>query len=125
MYADDVKLCTSIWDESDMEVMQETLNTVYSWAEANGMIFLVGKTKCLKIGREIITGQYSGAGGEELEWEDQLKDLGVLVGCDGTMTPTVEGVIGNVRKTSWWIIRTFRNRTPTFWKFMWMNYISP
>ena len=57
---------------------------------------------------------YCGAGGEELEWEDQLKDLGVLVGCDGTMTPTVEEVIGKVRKTSWWIIQTFRNRTPNF-----------
>ena len=41
------------------------------------------------------------------------------------MTPTVEEVIGKVRKTSWWIIRTFRNRTPNFWRFMWMNYLSP
>ena len=54
MYADDVKLCTSIWDESDMEVMQETLEVVYRWAETNGMIFSAGKTKFLKIGREII-----------------------------------------------------------------------
>ena len=108
-----------------MEVMQETLEVVYRWAENNGMIFSAGKTKCFKIGREVIIGQYRGAGGEELEWEDQLKDLGVLVGCDGTMTPTVEEVLGKVRKTSWWIIRTIRNRTPNFWKFMWMNYISP
>merc|ERR1711867_107227 len=96
MYADDVKLVTPIWDESDMVVMQDTLNTVYRWAEANGMIFSAGKTKCLKIGKEIIIGQYSGAGGEELEWEDHLKDLGVLVGCDGTMTPNVGEVIGKV-----------------------------
>ena len=68
------------------------------------MKFSAGKTKCLKIGKEIIIGQYRGAEGEELEWEDNLKDLGVLVGSDGTMTPTVEEVIGKVRKTSWWII---------------------
>ena len=73
------------------------------------MKFSTGKTKCIKIGREIIIGNYRGAEGEELEWEESLKDLGVLVGSDGTMTPTVGEVIKKVRKTSWWIIRTFRN----------------
>ena len=101
MYADNVKLVSAIWDERDMITMQETLNIVHSWAEDNGMIFSAGKTKVLKIGREVIIGQYFGAEEEELEFEEQLKDLGVLVGCDGTMAPTLEEVIGKVRKTSW------------------------
>ena len=84
-----------------------------------------GKTKCLSIGRETIILQYKGAQGDTLEWEDSLKDLGVMVASDGTMTPTVEEVIRKVQKTSWWIIRTFWNRTPAFWKFMWQTYIGP
>ena len=74
------------------------MEVVYRWAETHGMKFSAGKTKCLKIGKEIIIGHYRGAEGEELEWEDNLKDLGVLVGSDGTMTPTVEEVIGKVRE---------------------------
>ena len=74
MYADDVKLCASIVDESDMETMQETLEVVFSWAESHGMKFSTGKTKCLKIGRETIIGNYRGAEGEVLEWEESLKD---------------------------------------------------
>ena len=48
-----------------------------------------------------------------------------MVANDGTMTPTVDEVIRKVKKMSWWIIRTFQNRTPTFWKFMWQTYIGP
>ena len=125
MYADDVKLCGAIVDEMDMETMQETLEVVFKWAESHGMKFSTGKTKCLSIGRETIIGNYKGAEGETLEWEDSLKDLGVMVSSDGTMIPTVEEVIRKVQKTSWWIIRTFRNRTPAFWKFVWLTYIGP
>ena len=107
MYADDVKLCGAIVDEMDMETMQETLEVVFKWAESHGMKFSKGKTKCLSIGRETIIGNYKGAEGETLEWEDSLKDLGVMVSSDGTMTPTVEEVIRKVQKTSWWIIRAF------------------
>ena len=46
--------------------------------------------------------------------EESLKDLGVIVGNDGTMAPTVDKVIRKVQKTSWWIICTFHNRTPNF-----------
>ena len=49
-----------------METMQGTLEVVYSWAEFHGMKFSTGKTKCIKIGREIIIGNYRGAEGEEL-----------------------------------------------------------
>ena len=89
------------------------------------MKFSTGKTKCLSIGRETFIWNYKGAEGETLEWEDSLKDLGVMVSSDGTMIPTVEEVIRKVQKTSWWIIRTFRNRTPAFWKFVWLTYIGP
>ena len=41
------------------------------------------------------------------------------------MDPTVEEVIRKVQKTSWWLIRTFRNWSPTFWKFLWQNYLGP
>ena len=52
---------------------------------------------------------YKGAEGEVLEWDESLKDLGVMVASDGTMIPTVDEVIRKVKKTSWWIIRIYRN----------------
>ena len=70
MYADDVKMMAAIGDEEDMEIMQEVMEIVYRWAEENGMIFSKGKTKCMSIGREGIVGEYTGAEGEVLEWED-------------------------------------------------------
>ena len=90
------------------------MEVVYKWADENGMMFSKGKTKCIRIGKEEIIGQYTGAEGEVLEWEESLRDLGVIVGSDGTMAPNVDEVIRKVQKTSWWIIRSFHNRTPNF-----------
>ena len=125
MYADDIKMMAAIGDEEDMDIMQEVMELVYRWADENGMIFSSGKTKCIKIGREGVIGQYTGADGEELEWEESLRDLGVIIGNDGTMAPNIEEVIRKVQKTSYWIVRSFQNRTPNFWRFMWRTYISP
>ena len=68
-------------------------------------------------------GNYRGAKGEILEWEDTLKDLGVWVSSDGSMRATVGEVIKKVNTTSWWLARTFANCTPRFMLFLWKTYL--
>ena len=123
MYADDLKLTGTVLDEDDMETVQEVLERVYQWAESSSMMFSKGKTKCLQIGREEMLGNYRGAQGEALEWEVTLKDLGVWVSSDGSMRETVGEVIKKVNTTSWWLARTFANRTPRFMLFLWKMYL--
>ena len=78
LFADDLKLLASPFQEADMKGLQKWLNLAYGWAKEHGMLFSFAKTSCVRVGRiGMCEEKYQGDNNEENEFEDEVRDLGI------------------------------------------------
>ena len=90
------------------------------------MIFSFNKTSCVRVGRVGLSEvKYRGDKNEEIEFEEEVRDLGIWFSESGTYRPTVERVRKKVLSTAHWGLRTFLNRSVWFMKFYWVTYLGP
>ena len=56
---------------------------------------------------------------------DVVRDLGVLINCDGTYSDHIVKISKKAAQKIGMILRTFSCRAPNFLKFIWKTYIQP
>jgi len=77
LFADDIKLWSCIQSSEDCIRLQQDLDALYSWSQANKIPFNMQKCKMLNIGRRFDF-TYT-LGSHQLEWCEAEKDLGVWI----------------------------------------------
>ncbi len=77
-FADDTKGMKIVRTDQDREVLQQTLDRLYAWAEQWGMVFNLEKCKIMHVGRNNPKFKYS-MGGVELAETEEEKDVGVVI----------------------------------------------
>ena len=123
IFADDTRITRKIENESDVESLQNDLETLYDWQERNNMEFNSKKFEILRYGKNDIlkesTSYFTPNFEDLIEEKESLRDLGVMMSNDATFSIHVEAVCSKVKQKSSWILRTFANRKSWFLKFMW------
>ena len=110
---------------ADMHRVQSWLNIAYQWARDHGMIFSFSKTLCVRVGRVGMSeDKYKGDNGEEIEFEEEIRDLGIYFSHQGDYRPTVERVRVKTLSIAHWGLRTFLNRSLKFMKFFRVTYLG-
>ena len=114
-FADDTRVFGRITGDVDRRVLQEDLERVYEWAEANNMAFNDDKFKVLqyKAGRgSSAPGLYFSPGGAEIEGVPSLRDLGVQMTDSAKFDEQIDKVIKKSRQMMGWMLRSFKTREP-------------
>ena len=112
-FADDTRLQRGIVDEEDCEILQEDLDTVFSWAEEVGMVFNAGKFELLRfwLDREAAPDVlYLSPEGGPIEEKESLRDLGVRINTDLSFSDQIDMTVNSASKMAGWALRTFRRR---------------
>ena len=112
-FADDTRIQHGIDQQLDCEVLQQDLNTVYSWAEQTGMKFNAGKFELLRFWSNRDSApdyQYLGPDKEPIREKGSLKDLGVRISSDLTFTDQIDLAVASGSRMAGWALRTFRGR---------------
>ena len=96
IYVDDTKIKSTIRTESDVEKLQEDIDSLQTWAEVNNMQFNGNKFQLVRFGNneEIKddTIYFTGENKEVIKWFKKLKDLGVIMNQKATFTDQIDHV---------------------------------
>ena len=112
-FANDTRIQHGIAEEHDCEVLQNDLDSVYSWAEQTGMLFNAGKFELLRFWQDRETAPdilYLSPDGGPIEEKDNLRDLGVRISTDLTFSAQVDLTVESGNRMAGWALRTFRGR---------------
>ena len=112
-FADDTRVQRGIAGEEDCEVLQQDLDSIYTWAEEVGMVFNAGKFKLLRFWLDRDSAPdilYMAPDGGPIEEKDCLRDLGVRISTDLTFANQIDMTVESGNRMSGWALRTFRRR---------------
>ena len=116
IFVDDSKISKAIRGEEDVELLQEDLDSLFSWAKQNNMQFNGKKFQLLRYGKnEDIknnTMYFTEDTSDLVEREEVVRDLGVMLSEDAQFKNHIDKVVAKTRQKSGWILRTFVNRSP-------------
>lgn len=127
-FADDTRLIKGIEIVEDTQKLQGDLNSVYVWSDDNNMEFNAVKFELLRYGPNTevkAETHYTSSSNTEIKEYEYVKDLGVLMSNDCKFKHHINNVVINARKTSSWILRTFRTRAATPMLTLWKSLVLP
>ena len=81
-FADDSKICSSVVDETDAELVQKDLKNLYNSSEDWQMLFNIDECIVLHMGCKNQTHRYE-LGGKDLKSVEQERDLGIIIHQNG------------------------------------------
>ena len=109
LFCDFTRVMKPVNNETDVEALQDDLNRLYEWQEANNMLFNGNKFEILRYGRNEDLKDYFTPNFEDIiEEKDCLRDLGILMSNTASFSNHVNLVCKKVNQNSGWILRTFR-----------------
>ena len=114
-FADDTRVMRDIRGSDDAALLQLDLDKIYRWASSNNMSFNDDKFRALHYnvgGSTLHQRSYCAPGGKVIEVVEDVKDLGVVMSCDGKFTRHIETSVRKARKMMGWVLRTFATRDP-------------
>ena len=110
-------LCTKVIQEvsspEDCQILQQSLNKVYEWADTNNMKFNITKFNLLRYGpNEDLkrNTSYKNSDDEDIQEEKSVRDLGVQMSNDLTFTEHISSSSLKCMRLVYWILRTFKTR---------------
>ena len=113
LYADDSRLYGKVKNESDVNLLQNDLETVYKWADNNNMEFNSKKFELLRFGKNDdlkAATEYKSPTGEVIEEKESLRDLGITMSNDLSFDEHIEKIVTKGIQLSGWVLRTFTTR---------------
>ena len=127
LFADDNKLAGAVKDNADREKVQAVLNRIYAWIEENKMQVNSDKTFCLRVGKtkEPSPTSYKTPEGTNIQQVDTMRDLRVLFEASGGFKAQIQKVKTRSNQQMAWILRTLKNRSIFFMRFLYKTYIRP
>ena len=112
-FADDTRLQHGISAQVDCELLQQDLDSMYSWAERAGMEFNSGKFEVLRFWRDRDDAPdilYMGPDGSPIEEKSSVRDLWVRVSTDLSFSMQIDMAAQSGNCMAGWALRTFRGR---------------
>ena len=112
-FADDTKVIQEVSSPEDCQILQQSLNKVYEWADTNNMKFNITKFNLLRYGpNEDLKRNtpYKNSDDEDIQEEKSVRDLGVQMSNDLTFTEHISSSSLKCMRLVYWILRTFKTR---------------
>ena len=129
LFADDTRVGAKIGTSEDVENLQENLDRIYNWQEANNMLFNEDKFELLCVGKNTIikeeTNYFTDEYKELIESKDEVKDLGVIIQGDLNFNTQINNIIKKMRMKSSWILRSLTSRSSQIMSRVWKTYMLP
>ena len=127
-FADDTRVGKSVANEDDINLLQEDLEKVYTWANDNNMKFNDDKFELISFGLSLLLQNrriYFGPDGSEIKAKLHVKDLGVIISNNCNFSEHINKVCSKARDMCSWILRTFCSRTPLLMLTLWKSLVQP
>ena len=123
------KLKKSIKTETDVEHLQEDLETLYTWAEENNKKFNGTKFQLIRLGNSSDikddTLYFTENMSNIIDQFETIKDLGVVMNDQATFKNHIEKALKKARQKMGWILRTFNSRNKWFMRHMFKSLVLP
>ena len=125
-FADDTRIGRSIRNLEDNTALQHDLDAVYAWSDRNNMVLNMSKFERLVYGKnkDSIFSLLTSAG-EELQPQEDVKDLGIYMSANGNFSFHIENVLKKVKRLTSWALRNFVTRSVEFILTVWKSVILP
>ena len=109
--------------------MQNSLDKLYEWERNYNMKFNASKFKWLQVGpNDEIKNDYvyiSYGCHEPITPDETVRDLGIMMNNSGNYSDHISYIYKKCKKRIGWILRSFKNRSIQFMRFVWRTYIVP
>ena len=128
-FADDSRMTKAIFASSDKLNFQTDLNTVYSWASRDNMMFNEIKFKLISynpistVSNDIL--EYTTPSGLSIANSPDVRDLGVIMSNSCQFESHIDDVLKRMRSKSSWILRTFISRSKLSMLTTWKSLVRP
>jgi hypothetical protein len=110
-FADDTKIWRGILTGDCEQKLQNELNHIYEWAEANNMEFNTEKFQAIRFQDVLNVPDYKGSDGSTIKQAKFVKDLGLQISDDLSFTRHIQSVIKKGNQMAGWILRVFKGRS--------------
>ena len=128
VFADDTRITKAVKTEEEAALLQEDLETLYTWAKNNNMAFNGSKFEVLRLGKnqelKDNTNYLTPEAEDLIEVKDVLRDLGIMVNDKANFEDHIDKVCAQVNQKAGWILRTFTCRRTWFMKLMWKTLVQ-
>ena len=127
-FADDTRVLKTVYDISDINVQEGSLNQIYSWAKINNLEFNDTKFELLQYGNDRdlqILSKYKTSSGIDIDKSEFVSDLGVCMSRDANFKNHIDNICISARKTVSWICRTFKSRSVNTMCTAWKSLVLP
>ena len=127
-FADDTRIMKRITKDSDCQLLQEDLNSIYKWAEENKMQFNDKKFESIYYhpSRGNYADQvYRTTDGTPIEQKSSIRDLGIMMSEDTTFKENIDMMVKRGKRMAGWALRTFRTRNRTVMLTLYKALIRP
>lgn len=127
-FADDTRVMRLVKCGEDVETLQEDLNKIYEWQDANNMKFNDDKFEVLRYGKNEVLKTltyYTTPTGDPIETRDCVRDLGVVMSASANFSNHIDHTVAKVKNVINWILRIFVSREQTVMKTLWDSLVQP
>ena len=129
LYVDDSKIKDSIATDEDVIKLQNNLDEIFKWEDANNMKFNGDKFQVLRYGNNQTVKEetlyFTGNMENIIEEVDKCRDLGVIMENTAKFDAHIDKVCRQVRQKCGWILRTFYSRDSKFLRHMFNSLVQP
>jgi len=127
-FADDTRLMKEISNITDIQLLQNDLESVYRWTASNNMKLNGLKFEHIKYDKNEEQKEHSvylSDTNSPIESMSQVKDLGITLDVNMTYNKHIQNLIEKVKNISSWIYRTFTTRDRCVMLTLWKSLAIP
>ena len=127
-FADDTRIMRKITQDTDCQLLQEDLNSIYGWADKNKMKFNDKKFESIHYQpnrQEYADQAYSTGDGSLIEQKSSVRDLGIMMSNDATFKENIGTMVKRGKRMAGWALRTFQSRDKNVMLTLYKALIRP
>ena len=127
-FADDTRIMRRITQDSDCQLLQDDLNSIYKWADDNKMEFNDKKFESIYYHpnpRPHADHEYRTKDGTPIQRKSSVRDLGIMMSEDVTFKENIEIMVKRGKRMAGWALRTFKSRDKTVMLTLYKALIRP
>ena len=109
-FADDTKLWRGITGINEEVLLQNSANTIYTWATQNNAEFNTKKFQAISFSKILSECQYTDPLGNVIAYCSLVKDLGIHMSQDLSFDQHIRVVVNKGKHMAGWILLTFKSR---------------
>ena len=119
----------AVENNTNMANLQNDLNQIYSWVEANNLQFNNLKFELLQYGDNKDLNkesyQYMSSSQLPIKSSEIVQDLGVGMSVNCSFKAHINSVVEDAKSRAGWVLRTFKDRRPLAMLTLWKSMVLP